>query len=273
MKDNLTTLVCGKVYAPSSDNPSNTKEYRSFFLRTYCPLDEVYLLLEHLHIEAYAFIVHDKDCDLNGELHESHIHLLVHLCYPSKVRATTIAKYLKSGNTRLEIVRDKYKAYQYLIHANSPDKFQYSLDEVVCNNLDFYQLPTAVTKEQKRASDMSCLLDDVLTLTMRDFALKYGRDGILNYSKYKDFSLRCKSASFRELYTLEDKFALAKECYNSFIKDLHYSFDNKLLYRFNCYITDTLINWASCSPATLIDKLLSAYTELLPRQFDDDFFI
>lgn len=77
----------------------------------------------------YAYILHDKDFDLNGEIKKAHYHVI--LRFTSQKWNTSIAKELGITDNYLEEPRNFDNALLYLIHYNEPEKHQYSIDEVV----------------------------------------------------------------------------------------------------------------------------------------------
>ncbi len=81
-------------------------------------------------IKNWAYIVHDKDRNEKGELKDKHIHIY---CQVNNTQSViTIAKAFNMPPNAIEGIRDKsfFRACQYLIHLNDPNKYQYSLSEV-----------------------------------------------------------------------------------------------------------------------------------------------
>lgn len=87
----------------------------------------VLFLLPDVFVE-YAYILHDKDVDEQGELKKAHYHWLGTRSSP--VALSTIAKQLGVPQNSVEFARS-YRAFlRYMIHADDPSKFQYSPDAV-----------------------------------------------------------------------------------------------------------------------------------------------
>lgn len=87
--------------------------------------------------ESYGCIIHDKDVDDDGKIKVIHIHFVFRL--RKRCRKSTIINKLASlaeVNT-LAVSVDGASSFegcfQYLIHKNDPNKFQYSIDDVVTN--------------------------------------------------------------------------------------------------------------------------------------------
>ena len=85
----------------------------------------------------WAYILHDKDVDENGELKKSHIHWVG--------RATprclsVVSNFLGLPENDIEVVKNFDNMVMYLIHLNDIDKFQYSPDDVESNLPNIGQL-------------------------------------------------------------------------------------------------------------------------------------
>lgn len=87
--------------------------------------------------ELYAFIVHDKDINITGELIPSHAHLVLTLNTSKRLSTTLndITKYLGICTTGVEI--DKTTSLdgsiQYLLHKNEPKKYHYDIKNIISN--------------------------------------------------------------------------------------------------------------------------------------------
>lgn len=85
----------------------------------------------------WAYILHDKDTDVNGVLKKPHIHWVG--------RATprclsVVANFLGLPENDIEVVKNFDNMVMYLIHLNDIDKFQYSPDDVETNLPNIGQL-------------------------------------------------------------------------------------------------------------------------------------
>lgn len=85
----------------------------------------------------WAYILHDKDVNENGELKKSHIHWVG--------RATprclsVVSNFLGLPENDIEVVKNFDNMVMYLIHLNDIDKFQYSPDDVETNLSNIGQL-------------------------------------------------------------------------------------------------------------------------------------
>lgn len=85
----------------------------------------------------WAYILHDKDINENGELKKCHIHWVG--------RATprclsVVSNFLGLPENDIEVVKNFDNMVMYLIHLNDIDKFQYSPDDVETNLPNIGQL-------------------------------------------------------------------------------------------------------------------------------------
>lgn len=117
------------------------KKFRSFAGTLY-PDSESYDCEQLLSIIRskfidWAYILHDKDTDDNGELKKPHIHWVG--------RATprtlfVVSNFLGLPENDIEVVKNFDNMVMYLIHLNDIDKFQYSPDDVESNLPNIGQL-------------------------------------------------------------------------------------------------------------------------------------
>lgn len=85
------------------------------------------------YFTEWAWIVHDKDTDENGDLKKPHIHFIGLL--PGPVKISTVAGRLGLAENYVRFA-DKWKSVvRYLVHdtPDSEEKWHYSADEVHCN--------------------------------------------------------------------------------------------------------------------------------------------
>lgn len=125
------------------------KKFRSFAGTLY-PDSESYdceILLSTIRSKFidWAYILHDKDVDKNGELKKPHIHWVG--------RATprclsVVSNFLGLPENDIEVVKNFDNMVMYLIHLNDIDKFQYSPDDVETNLPNIGQLLRRQTEGQ-----------------------------------------------------------------------------------------------------------------------------
>ena len=77
----------------------------------------------------YAYILHDKDKDTNGELKKPHYHYIVKM--PSCVPNSTLANALDIKENYIQCILSLQGAYDYLTHRHTPEKYQYKDSDIV----------------------------------------------------------------------------------------------------------------------------------------------
>lgn len=153
----------------------NNLRSRQWFLMTYSSPDEFKPLLDVcLH---YAYIFHDKEDS------EPHYHIA---CVFKNARALSglISLINSTQNTFGEVVKVSLTAvFDYLTHKNDENKFQYSEELIVFDDLSFWKNCT----DDVNTTDS--LIDDILSgLPLRSLAHRYGRDFMKNWRCYVDFA-------------------------------------------------------------------------------------
>ena len=92
-------------------------------------------LVNNSSIINYAYIIHDKDLKEDGSLVSPHIHLMLRL--DNSYKDSTIGNWFGVKPQYVGKIKGRFRdALEYLTHANSPEKYQYSTDDVV-SNFDF----------------------------------------------------------------------------------------------------------------------------------------
>ena len=84
------------------------------------------------HYDFYAYVIHDKDENESGK----HIHLLC-MCKGG----TSLPAHCRRFESVIPanfvcVVKSPRAMARYLIHKDNPEKYQYSFDEIVSNDLD-----------------------------------------------------------------------------------------------------------------------------------------
>lgn len=83
---------------------------------------------------SYAYIIHDSDLDSDGVLKKEHVHVAV--SFPSPRYPSAVAKELGITDNYIRPCPDWRCFIRYLIHKDSPSKFQYSSDLIQTNIRD-----------------------------------------------------------------------------------------------------------------------------------------
>ena len=88
--------------------------------------DEVLERLKAL-FPQFAYIVHDMDVDDNGELKKPHIHWVGQR---SACTLDFVASHIEIPENTIEYCRKFKRSIRYLIHKDSPSKFQYEQEKI-----------------------------------------------------------------------------------------------------------------------------------------------
>lgn len=133
---------------------ANVKQGRNFQGVLY-PDAENYVCSEVLErlsdFEQYVYILHDMDVDENGDLKKPHYHWLA--SFKSPISKQTVSNRLGVPDNSFDFCRS-FKAFLlYMIHANTPEKYQYSMDDL---RGEFKR--SLLTGDQERALVSSCLV-------------------------------------------------------------------------------------------------------------------
>lgn len=83
--------------------------------------------------EEWAYITHDMDTDENGEVKKPHIHWVGKLANAALLSTVAGGHKLGVPENSVEYCRSWKAAVRYLVHKDSPEKFQYSTDLVHSN--------------------------------------------------------------------------------------------------------------------------------------------
>lgn len=162
----------------------------NWFIITYLNEEDLHNILESKLdkgiITNYAYINHDRDVTKEGELKKAHRHCII-LC-KSPVLGSRIQNWFKGindeggeSNTFVEKLKSKKEGFAYLTHENNPEKYQYSREDVICSDDDYFD-----SLEDKKTDKSWSALEDLLNgMSYRECARKYGRDFILHYNAYR----------------------------------------------------------------------------------------
>ena len=85
-------------------------------------------------IKDYAYIIHDKDVDKEGNLIRSHVHITLRLKNPYDTKY--ISEWFGIKEQYIQTIKSWSGMLNYLTHKNKPEKFQYK-DENVISNFDW----------------------------------------------------------------------------------------------------------------------------------------
>lgn len=168
---------------------------RNFFVVTYLPDPLIRRALNSLSVAHWAYIVHDKDNKA------PHVHVLIRL--NNKTTANAVRKKFnavgigadngKDINSFVEVSKDLSDSFEYLTHANAKEKYQYSIDEVITDDIGYWRGNYSSVGNPKGAEHSientayQILCDMEKGVSLRDMAKRYGREFIINRYHYADY--------------------------------------------------------------------------------------
>lgn len=101
----------------------------------YLTLSDIENGLDHNAIKDYAYILHDKDIDISGNLKSPHWHIYIR--FKDSVPTESICKWFNINDNYINKIKGRFAdALAYATHKNCSDKYQYP-DEEVKSNFDF----------------------------------------------------------------------------------------------------------------------------------------
>lgn len=90
-------------------------------------------VLDETHLRWIESPLHDKDVNADGEIKKSHYHIL--LTFDGPVTEKQVIKLIDPLNTPLpKKVGSARGLVRYMAHLDNPEKFQYSVDEIIGHN-------------------------------------------------------------------------------------------------------------------------------------------
>ena len=169
-----------------TEQAKSAKRSRNWSLVTY--LDKVTLCQRLCSIENvryYAFIVHDRDKTADGLPKPTHIHLA--LCLNSartlaqlSPRFSDIAS--NAGNCFGQPTRSNRAIIEYFTHKNEPEKYQYSEEDIISNNLEYFK------NDETDEDNTYMIIEDLLKgKSLTQVAKTYGRAFLYHYRDFKSF--------------------------------------------------------------------------------------
>lgn len=146
-------------------------------------------------IKDWAYIIHDKDIDKDGNIVRPHYHIAVRLKNPRKLKH--ICQWFGIASNFIEFGKGSYSdLLKYLIHENAPEKYQYSVKDVV-SNFDFEKEKNKKEGDERKEE----IINGIVTGIIREYnyfnyisAIEYDkfRKAIDNAFKYRLDMLRAK---------------------------------------------------------------------------------
>lgn len=79
----------------------------------------------------YAFILHDKDLQDNGEYKKPHYHIIIKVDNACTIQA--LSNKIGIPKNYIQFIRNERAYIRYLIHIDDEEKTQYNLSDIVCS--------------------------------------------------------------------------------------------------------------------------------------------
>lgn len=105
----------------------------------------------------YALIEHDSDIDDDGQPKKPHVHVFIR--FPNPRYLNSVAKDLGIASNYIRPCGDSRSFVRYLVHRDSPNKFQYDPKNIVSNIPDFVQECLASDKEKSESDKVLEILE------------------------------------------------------------------------------------------------------------------
>lgn len=163
---------------------NKSKRTRNWSLVVY--LDE-YQLAQRLitleNVRYFAYIVHDKDVLPDGSPKPKHIHLA--LCLNSARTLQQITMHFtdiasNAGNAFGQPTRSNKAIIEYFTHKNESEKYPYTEDLIVSNNLEYFK------NEDTDEDNTIMIIEDILAgKPIRELVKIYGRELLYHYNQFK----------------------------------------------------------------------------------------
>lgn len=152
-------------------------------------------------IRSYGYILHDKDTDDNGCLKEPHYHGVIRTYsqftlyqfyswfkpYLFELNEET-KQFDKKINLVPEFTSDLQMSVNYLTHKDNPEKFQYSVNDIMSDDLQ--DLSCVVDKCYDSSYD---LVNDIIDgKTELELLKKYGREYVYHRTQYRELAYQIR---------------------------------------------------------------------------------
>lgn len=163
---------------------------RTFFIVTYYPTETVRFILDNIDsLVHWAFCLHDRDYDENGEVKKPHIHLLLY--FSDLVTASELCCWFHTTQFKIISRTDVTNEWNYLIHdskaCRKARKYLYDKSERFTDSEDYWLSRCTGASDNDKIVSM---VDDMVLvqrckLKYRDFVNKYGAFAIMQYENLR----------------------------------------------------------------------------------------
>ena len=131
----------------------------------------------------YAYILHDKDFNEDGEIIKPHTHVM--LCFDNPRTITGLSKELNISSNYIEPTKHNYiKGLRYLIHADNPEKYLYAVEEVKGTETLIRKLQNSLNSDKTECEYIIEIIDIIDShdyINKREFVLEMCRKNLYSY--------------------------------------------------------------------------------------------
>lgn len=192
--------------------------------------DNYLQLLRQSAVVAAISPWHDHDIGEDGNLLKPHKHVL--LCFSGSAKITQVISIIDMIGAKQQCmtVNNKYAAFKYLYHSDSPDKAMYRLEDIEYSNCDkFFFANTAFKDLLNYIDEYHCISLHQLTLNLRkdnnDYLLEYVAKNCYYINSYiaeiRDKKLSQCYNIIANINTLYDKFIYDNDLDMEALIDIH----------------------------------------------------
>lgn len=189
---------------------------RCFNLRLYLDESSIQRVItqNRRKIRSYAYINHDRDTDDKGELKKSHYHI-VFRTYSQFTRFQIYKwfqkftfdfdaesqEWIKRENIDIQITKDITASTEYLTHKNDPDKYQYSVNDVISD--DWEDINNA--NDGKSKDESYEIVEKILEgVSERELLKTYGREYVYHRQQYRELAYQIRMSYIPEKQRFEE---------------------------------------------------------------------
>lgn len=144
-------------------------------------------------VEKYAYILHDKDTNEDGEVKKEHYH--IYLVFSQPVNIGTISKIFNTAPNNINSVKNYQGLLRYYRHMDNPEKHQYRKDELHLRNIDPAEFENRTDAKNTEESALKVLIEK---MTEENASLKSIMMYALENGMY--FAYRSNYAILRDIY-------------------------------------------------------------------------
>lgn len=138
----------------------------------------------------YALIEHDSDIDDDGQLKKPHVHVFIR--FPNPRYLNSVAKDFGIASNYIRPCGDSRSFVRYLVHKDSPSKFQYDENSIKTNIPDFVReclLSNRDKSESEKVLEVLELLDDIHSyIDTRSFVRLVARAGLFDVFRRSQYT-------------------------------------------------------------------------------------